>query len=65
MKGVQTFLRAGVPLSKQVIFRQLLEEKALHLCDTRHRLHPVPFILEQVQQQQGAEFHALYVERKV
>ena len=47
VKVVQTFLRAGVPLSKLAIFRPLLEEKALRLCDTRHMLDLVPFILDE------------------
>ena len=41
------FLRAGVPLSKLKHFRELLEEGAYRLTDTRHMLDMVPFILNE------------------
>ncbi len=47
VKVVRTFLRAGVPINKVNIFRPLLEENAFRLCDTRHLLDLIPFILNE------------------
>ena len=44
IKVVMTFLKAGIPLNKLDIFRDLLEEKATRLTDTYDL---IPFILEQ------------------
>ena len=41
-----TFLRAGVPISKLMHFRDLLEENALQLHEPRHMLDLIPFILD-------------------
>ena len=47
MKVVQTFLQAGVPLSKLGIFRELLEENGFRLSDRRFMFDVVPFILKE------------------
>ena len=49
VKVVRTFLRAGVPLNKIPVFRELLEENALRLTDRRHMSDVVPFILAKEQ----------------
>ncbi len=46
VKVVTTFLKAGVPLSKIELFRDLLEENAYRLTDRRNMLDYIPFILE-------------------
>ena len=46
VKVVTTFLKAGVPLSKIELFRDLLEENAYRLTDRRNMLDYVPFILK-------------------
>lgn len=47
VKVVQTFLKAGIPLSKIEKFRDVFEENALRLTD-RHGMHDiVPFILRE------------------
>ena len=48
---MKAFLRAGVPLSMLQYFRELLEERAYRLMDTRHMLDMVPFILSQERKQ--------------
>lgn len=45
MEVVETFLRAGVPIAKVDIFRELLEENAFRQTDSRHMLDYVPYIL--------------------
>ena len=45
VKVVMTLLRAGIALSKLDILRDLLEEKATRLTDTRHMYDIIPFIL--------------------
>ena len=47
VKVVMAFLRAGIPISKLEYLRDILEENALRLTDTRHMLDLVPFILEE------------------
>ena len=47
VKVMMTLLRAGIPISKLDILRDLLEENALRLTDTRHMLDLIPFIMEQ------------------
>ena len=42
-----TFLKAGVPLAKLPIFRDLLEAGGYRLTDTRHMLDLVPFVQQQ------------------
>ena len=41
------FLQAGKPISKLEYLRDILEEYALRLTDTRHMLDLVPFVLEE------------------
>ena len=41
------FLRAGILISKLEYLRDILEENALRLTDTRHMLDLVPFVLEE------------------
>lgn len=55
VRVVQTFMRAGVPLNKLNIFRSLLEENGFRLCDTRHLLDLVPFILSEERKRVKAE----------
>ena len=43
-------MRAGIPLRKLDDMRDLLEEKALYLADTRHMLDVIPFILKEEQE---------------
>ena len=50
-----TFLRAGVPLAKLKYFRELLEEGAYSLTDTRHMMDIVPFVLSEEKAQVKAE----------
>ena len=47
VKVVMAFLRAGIPIAKLEFLRDILEENALCLTDTRHMLDLVPFILEE------------------
>lgn len=47
IKVVMAFLRAGVPLSKMISFRELLEENAFRLSDRRHMSDVIPFISAQ------------------
>ena len=42
VKVVMAFLRAGIPISKLEYLRDILEENALRLTDTRHMLDLVP-----------------------
>ena len=44
VKVVKAFMRAGIPID---ILRDILEEKALRLADTRHMLDLIPFILDE------------------
>ena len=44
---VRTFLLAGVPLNKLLIFKDLLEEHAYRLTDRRRMSDLIPFILQQ------------------
>ncbi len=44
VKVVSTFLRAGVPLAKIEVFRDLLEENAYRLSDRRGMSDLIPFI---------------------
>ena len=44
---VRTFLRAGVPLAKLCLFKDLLEEHGYRLSDRRHMSDWIPFILQQ------------------
>ena len=54
---VKAFLRAGVPLSKLKHFRELLEEGAYRLTDTRHMFDMVPFILSKERDQVKEEIN--------
>ena len=45
VKVVKAFMRAGIPICKLDILRDILEEKAFRLADTRHMLDLIPFIL--------------------
>ncbi len=47
MKVVKAFMRAGIPIGKLDILRDILEEKAFRLADTRHMLNLIPFILDE------------------
>ena len=47
VKVVRTFLKAGVPLSKIDLFRDLLEETAFRLTDRRFMFDLIPFILKE------------------
>ena len=47
MKVVKAFMRAGIPIGMLDILRDILEEKALRLADTRHMLDLIPFILDE------------------
>ena len=47
IKVVMTLLKAGIPLNKLDVLRDLLEEKATRLTDTRQMYDLIPFILEQ------------------
>ena len=47
VKVVKAFMRAGIPIGKLDILRDILEEKALRLADTRHMLDLIPFILDE------------------
>lgn len=42
-------MRAGIPIGKLDILKDILEEKALRLADTRHMLDLIPFILDEEQ----------------
>ena len=47
MKVVHTFLKAGVPLSKIDLFRDLLAETAFHLTDRHFMCDLIPFVLKE------------------
>jgi len=51
VKVVTTFLRAGVPLAKIDLFRDLLEEHAYSLSDRCGMCDMIPFIQSEEQQQ--------------
>ena len=55
VKVVTTFLKAGVPLGKVEMFRNLLEEHAYSLSDRRGMSDLIPFIQSEEQQQIKAE----------
>ena len=55
VKVVTTFLKAGVPLGKIELFRNLLEENAYSLSDRRGMSDLIPFIQAEEQQQIKAE----------
>ena len=61
VKVVQTFLHAGVPVNKINIFCPLLEEHAYQLCDTRHLLDLVPFILAEEKKMLKEEIKGKYL----
>ena len=61
VKVAETFLHAGVPFSKISLFRPLLEEHAFRLCDTRHLLDLVPFVLEEEKKKIQEEIRGKYV----
>lgn len=44
VKVVSAFLRAGVPLNKVILFRDVLEENAFRLTDHSHMSNLIPFI---------------------
>ena len=44
VKVVSTFLRAGIPLNKLDVFRELLEENGCRLTDKRNMFDLIPFI---------------------
>uniref|UniRef100_A0A1X7V442 DUF4371 domain-containing protein n=1 Tax=Amphimedon queenslandica TaxID=400682 RepID=A0A1X7V442_AMPQE len=46
IKVVMTLLKAGIPLAKIDTLRDLLEEKATRLTDTRHMYDLIPFVLD-------------------
>ena len=47
VKVVSAFLKAGIPLNKIGVFRELLEENALRLTDRRNMHDYIPFIHQQ------------------
>lgn len=47
VKVMQSFLTAGVPLNKLLLFRKLLEENGCHLTDHHYLSDLIPFILAQ------------------
>ena len=47
VKVVTALLWAGIPLSKLDSFRDVLEENAYRLSDSRHMFDLVPFILKE------------------
>ena len=49
VKAVTTFLRAGVPLSKLDIFRELLEENVYRLSDSTNLYSLIPFVHQEEQ----------------
>ena len=42
-----TFMKAGVPISKLKVFRDILEAGGFRLTDTRHMLDLIPFVLQE------------------
>ena len=50
VKVVKTFLLVGIPLSKAVDFRELLEETGYRLTDRRHLFDLISFILAEEKQ---------------
>ena len=58
---VKAFIKAGIPLSKFKIQRELLEEHAFWLSDDRGMFDLVPFIHSQIQEQIKAELNGQYV----
>ena len=44
VKIVSTFMRAGVPLNKLDVFRELFEENGYRLTDKRNLFDLIPFI---------------------
>ena len=61
VKVVRTLLRAGIPLSKLDTLRDLLEESATRLTDTRHMYELIPFILDQEKAQIQSEIRDKYI----
>jgi len=50
---MKTFLKAGVPLFKIKLFRDLFEETGYHLCNRTKFCNLIPFIVEEVSQIKG------------
>ena len=61
LKVVRTFLRAGVPLTKLNLFKDLLEEHAYRLTDRRHMSDMIPFILQQEKDQLKQEVNGKHI----
>lgn len=55
VKVVTSFLKAGVPLSKLVHFREVLEQHAYKLADIRGMYDIIPFVLEEEQKRIKSE----------
>ncbi len=61
VKGVRTFLCAGVPLNKLNLFRKLLEEAGFRLTNRRHMSDVVPLIHQQEMELLKTEFDGKYL----
>ena len=61
VKVVSTFLRAGIPLSKLDLFRDILEENAHRLCDQHHMSDLILFVLQQEQAKIKEEIEGQHV----
>lgn len=55
MKVVKTFLKAGVPLNKLDIFRELLEEGGYRLTTSPHMRQIIPFIRKEEEERIRSE----------
>ena len=49
VRVLKTFLKAGVPLNKFDLFRDLLQESATRLTDRSHLLNLIPFVASEEQ----------------
>ena len=51
VKVLKSFLRAGIPLNKIGLLRDLLEEGGYHLCDRRFLYDLIPFVVKEEEMQ--------------
>ena len=48
---LSTFLKAGIPINKIPVFREILEENALRLAGRKPMSDLIPFVLQEEKQQ--------------
>ena len=54
---MSTFLKAGVPINKIPVFREILDENALRLAGRKPMSDLIPFVLQEEKQQIRSEIN--------